>query len=195
LASEYFDEKECLLPQGFAHFETFLHRAKAIDETMRCYNDALDFVLEAREKEERRKWVDSLGKSAFAHLLNTTLYPYQEEGIRFSAIAGRAIIADEMGLGKTIQAIGTAMLLHGKGLVSSVLVLCPTALKYQWKREIEHFTNEKAHVIEGTHLKRREQYDAPELFKIVSYNSACNDIKVLGSLETDMVIIDEVQRL
>jgi len=195
LASEYFDEKECLLPQGFAHFETFLHRAKAIDETMRCYNDALDFVLEAREKEERRKWVDSLGKSAFAHLLNTTLYPYQEEGIRFSAIAGRAIIADEMGLGKTIQAIGTAMLLHGKGLVSSVLVLCPTSLKYQWKREIEHFTNEKAHVIEGTHLKRREQYDAPKLFKIVSYNSACNDVKVLGSLETDMVIIDEVQRL
>lgn len=63
------------------------------------------------------------------------------------------------------------------------------------EKEIEHFTNEKAHVIEGTHLKRREQYDAPELFKIVSYNSACNDIKVLGSLETDMVIIDEVQRL
>ena len=195
LAVEYFDEKEGLLPQGFTHFETFLRRAKAIDETMRCYNDALNFVLEAREKEQRRKWIDGLTNSNFAHLLNTTLYPYQEEGIRFAATAGRAIIADEMGLGKTIQAIGTAMLLHGKGLVSSVLVLCPTSLKYQWKREIEHFTNEKAHVIEGTHLKRREQYDAPELFKIVSYNSACNDIKALGSLDTDMVIIDEVQRL
>ena len=84
---------------------------------------------------------------------------------------------------------------RNKGLIGSVLVLCPTSLKYQWKREIEHFSNEKAHVIEGNHLKRREQYDVPELFKIVSYNSACNDIKVLGSLNTDMVIIDEVQRL
>lgn len=195
LASEYFDGDGNLMPQSFLRFETFLHRAKAIDETIRCYNDALDYVLATREKEQRRKWVDSLGPDDFAHLLNTTLYPYQEEGIRFAAKAGRAIIADEMGLGKTIQAIGTAMLLRNKGLIGSVLVLCPTSLKYQWKREIEHFSNEKAHVIEGNHLKRREQYYVPELFKIVSYNSACNDIKVLGSLNTDMVIIDEVQRL
>ncbi len=195
LASEYFDDKGELLPEGFNHFETFLQRAIAIDDTMKCYNDALNFVLETRERTQRRLWVASLSHDDFAHLLNTTLYPYQEEGIRFAATAGRAIIADEMGLGKTIQAIGTAILLHNKGLVSTVLVLCPTSLKYQWKREIEHFTNEKAHVIEGSHLKRRAQYDAPELFKIVSYNSACNDIKVLGQLETDMVIIDEVQRL
>lgn len=195
LATEYFDDNGKLMPGGFAHFETFMQRAKAIDDTVRCYNDALSFVLETRERTLRAQWVNALTHDDFAHLLNTTLYPYQEEGIRFAASAGRAIIADEMGLGKTIQAIGTAMLLHGKGLVGSVLVLCPTSLKYQWKREIEHFTNEKAHVIEGGHFKRCAQYDAPEMFKIVSYNSACNDIKVLGRLETDMVIIDEVQRL
>lgn len=195
LAAEYFNDKGELLPQGFTHFETFLHKAFAIDDTMKCYSDALDFVLETREKQQRRKWIAGLSHDHFAHLLNTSLYPYQEEGIRFAATAGRAIIADEMGLGKTIQAIGTAMLLHEKGLISTVLVLCPTSLKYQWKREIEHFTNKQAHVIEGNHLKRRVQYDAPELFKIVSYNSACNDIKILGKLETDMVIIDEVQRL
>ena len=195
LAAEYFDDQGVLLPQGYAHFETFMHRALAIDDTMKCYRDALDFVLETREKERRRKWIESLSHDDFAHLLNTTLYPYQEEGIRFAASAGRAIIADEMGLGKTIQAIGTAKLLHDKGLVGSILVLCPTSLKYQWKREIERFTNEKAHVIEGSHLQRRDQYAAPELFKIVSYNAACNDIKILGRLETDMVIIDEVQRL
>ena len=195
LASEFFTESGDLLPQGYSHFRTFMHRALAIDDTMRCYNDALDFVLETREKSQRQKWVDSLSHDDFAHLLNTTLYPYQEEGIRFAATAGRAIIADEMGLGKTIQAIGTATLLRQRGLVGSVLILCPTSLKYQWKREIERFTNEKAHVIEGNHLKRREQYNAPELFKIVSYNSICNDIKIFGKLETDMVIIDEVQRL
>lgn len=195
LAAEYFDDKGVLLPKGYTDFRTFMRRALAIDDTMRCYNDALDFVLEAREKEQRRKWVAGMGHEAFAHLLNTTLYPYQEEGIRFAATAGRSIIADEMGLGKTIQAIGTAMLLRQRGLVGSVLVLCPTSLKYQWKREIERFTNERAHVIEGGHLRRCGQYDAPELFKIVSYNAASNDIKILGRLETDMVIIDEVQRL
>lgn len=87
LASEYFDGDGNLMPQSFLRFETFLHRAKAIDETIRCYNDALDYVLATREKEQRRKWVDSLGPDDFAHLLNTTLYPYQEEGIRFAAKA------------------------------------------------------------------------------------------------------------
>ena len=62
-------------------------------------------------------------------LLNANLYPYQKEGIRFAARAGKAIIADEMGLGKTIQAIGTAELLRKEGLIESVLILCPTSLK------------------------------------------------------------------
>ena len=100
-----------------------------------------------------------------------------------------------MGLGKTIQAIGTAELLRKKGLVNSTLIICPTSLKYQWKREIERFTGQQVHVIEGNHLKRKEQYNTSEPYKIISYNAVCNDIKALGYLETDMVIIDEVQRL
>ena len=50
-------------------------------------------------------------------------------------------------------------------------------------------------MIEGNHLKRKAQYNTSEPYKIISYNAVCNDIKVLGCLETDMVIIDEVQRL
>lgn len=122
-------------------------------------------------------------------------YPYQREGIEFAARAGQCIIADEMGLGKTIQAIGTAALLHREGFVNSVLVVCPTSLKYQWKREIRHFCGEEALVIEGTQLMRREMYRQPGLFKIVSYNALNNDIKASGSIQTDLLIMDEVQRL
>ena len=129
------------------------------------------------------------------NLLKVNLYPYQKEGIRFAAKAGKAIIADEMGLGKTIQAIGTAELLRKEGLIGSVLVLCPTSLKYQWRSEIKKFTNAEVFVIEGSHLKRKEAYNRPEPYKIISYNSAANDIKILGSLQTDMLIMDEVQRL
>jgi len=49
------------------------------------------------------------------------------------------IIADEMGLGKTIQAIGTAELMRKHQFISSALIICPTSLKYQWKKEIERF--------------------------------------------------------
>ena len=101
-----------------------------------------------------------------------------------------------MGLGKTVQAIGVAELLRKEGLVTSVLVLAPTSLKYQWKCEIEKFTGDaEVVIVEGTHLKRRELYDGAGTYKIVSYNSACNDIKILGKLECDLLIMDEVQRL
>lgn len=109
-------------------------------------------------------------------LLKTELYPYQKEDIRFAAKAGKAIIADEMGLGKTIQAIGTAELLRKEGLVGSALILCPTSLKYQWRSEIRKFTDAGVYVIEGNHLKRKDAYNRPEFYKIVSYNSAANDI-------------------
>lgn len=100
-----------------------------------------------------------------------------------------------MGLGKTIQAIGTAELLRKEGLIGSVLILCPTSLKYQWRSEIKKFTDAEVFVIEGSYLKRKEAYNRPEPYKIISYNSAANDIKILGCLQTDMLIMDEVQRL
>ena len=194
LVKEYFTNGE-LNANGTLHFEQFLASAKKIDDTFRCYNDALEYVLEKREHHERSLWVDGLKDEVFSQLLQTRLYDYQKEGIRFAAKAGRAIIADEMGLGKTVQAIGTAQLLKSKGLVDSVLIICPTSLKYQWKREIERFTGEKVRVIEGIQLKRRDQYFEDEPYKIVSYNAVTNDIKTWGHLRTDMLIIDEVQRL
>lgn len=122
-------------------------------------------------------------------------YSYQKEGIEFAASAGRCIIADEMGLGKTLQAIGTAALLRREGFISSVLIVCPTSLKYQWKREIKNFVGEDALVIEGNHLARKKMYEGPQMFKIVSYNSLSNDMKILGGMDVDMVVMDEVQRL
>jgi len=128
-------------------------------------------------------------------LLKTPLYPYQKEGIRFAFRAGKSIIADEMGLGKTIQALATAELMRKLQLISSVLIVCPTSLKYQWKKEIERFTDSTAIVIEGNPLARKELYEAEAFYKIVSYNSMCNDVKLRKSLHTDFLIMDEVQRL
>ena len=108
-----------------------------------------------------------------------------------------------MGLGKTIQAIGTAELLRREGLAEQIMIVCPTSLKYQWQREIERFTKDTDHtleypltlVIEGNPLKRKEQYASDIPYKIVSYNCMSNDVKMWGSLQTEVLIMDEVQRL
>ena len=196
LSTKYFTKENIIKKTCIDTFSSFLEQAKAINADFRCYDDALNFVLEERQSLQRQKQLQTTyADGKVPNLLNATLYPYQEAGILFAAKAGKSIIADEMGLGKTIQAIGTAELLRKECGIASVLILCPTSLKYQWKKEIEHFTQSTVWVIEGNHLARKEQYERSEFYKIVSYNSACNDIKILKKLSADMLIMDEAQRL
>lgn len=196
LASRYFTKEGVLAESNYASFHDFLREARQIDDTFRCYSDALEFVIEKRAAAHRDQVLNAkYADNRLPGLLRTRLYPYQEEGILFAVRKGRTIIADEMGLGKTIQAIGAAELLQKDFNIASTLILCPTSLKYQWKKEIEKFTGKTALVIEGNHLKRREQYDQDVFYKIVSYQSARNDIKILKRLSADLLIMDEAQRL
>ena len=82
LAARYFDELDTLTPRAYEHFGEFLTAAHALDEGFRCYQDALDFVLEQREAIARRKVVqERYDDAALDGLLHTTLYPYQKEGV------------------------------------------------------------------------------------------------------------------
>lgn len=196
LAAPYFTPDGVMRPEAMDSVTDFFREAVRLNNTFRWYPDALGFILEQRDLRRRGQLLsDYASDGALDKLLKTKLYPYQKEGIRFAFRAGKSIIADEMGLGKTIQAIGTAELMKAHHFISSVLIVCPTSLKYQWKKEIERFTDSKAIVVEGNHLVRKKLYEAEETYKIVSYNSVCNDIKILKSLHTDFLIMDEVQRL
>lgn len=196
LAAPYFTPDGVMHPKAIDSISTFLYDATRLNNTFRWYPDALGFILEQRDRRRREQLsAEYTLDKELDTLLKTKLYPYQKEGISFTFRAGKSIIADEMGLGKTIQAIGTAELMRKHHMISSVLIVCPTSLKYQWKKEIERFTDAKAIVIEGNHLVRKQMYGAEEFYKIISYNSICNDIKILKSLYTDFLIMDEVQRL
>jgi SNF2 family DNA or RNA helicase len=80
---------------------------------------------------------------------------------------------------------------------STVLIVCTTSLKYQWKSEIERFTNSTVHVVEGNILKRREEYKVNSAYyQVTSYNTLANDIDFINdTLEFDFVILDEAQRI
>lgn len=196
LASEYFTNDGYLKPESIYSFSTFLSTARKISNTFRCYPDALQYILDLRDDRKRAELVsEKCTVKNLDSLLNARLYPYQKEGIRFAIKTGKTIIADEMGLGKTIQAIGCAEFMRKENLISSVLIVCPTSLKYQWKKEIERFTGCQSVVIEGNHLRRKKMYDDSTFYKIVSYNSICNDVKILRHMSTDFMIMDEAQRL
>lgn len=213
LAKDYFDESGVLREDAYARFDVFIQAAKAIAPDFRCYDDALDYVLERRDRIKRCRLLEEKYTDEYLdQMLTVPLYPYQKEGTRFAVRAGKAIIADEMGLGKTLQAIASAEVYLREGMAEQVLVVCPTSLKYQWKREIERFTGgdrvessgkgvedgltiPKVVVVEGTPAKRDKLYKAPAPYKIVSYHTMSNDVRHLGKLDTDVLIMDEIQRL
>lgn len=59
------------------------------------------------------------------------LYPFQAAGARLLADRQSSLLADEMGLGKTVQAIVACNELEP----SSVLIVCPLAVKNNWAAE------------------------------------------------------------
>ncbi len=200
LAKAYRDANNTLLPENYHTIDGFIAKAAKISADFRCYDGAMDYIITIREQERRHATLEKLfpngiASPAFDTLVKTTLYPYQREGILFAAKTGRCLIADDMGLGKTIQAMATAELLKKTLGLSTVLIICPTSLKYQWENEIKKFTDSSVTVIEGDPLARRKQYQQNEFYKIVSYNAVIADTKWITEVSPDLVILDEAQRI
>ncbi len=72
--------------------------------------------------------------------LQAELRPYQAEGFvwmaRLAAWGAGAVLADDMGLGKTVQTI--ALLLH-RAAEGPALVIAPTSVTHNWRRELARF--------------------------------------------------------
>jgi SNF2 family DNA or RNA helicase len=60
--------------------------------------------------------------------------PYQRGGVAYAASHPNTLFGDEMGLGKTIQAIGA---FNADPSARFALIVCPSSLKLNWKREWE----------------------------------------------------------
>lgn len=58
-----------------------------------------------------------------------TLYDFQTEGVEFLALHDRALLADDMGLGKSVQSL-VALPENER-----VIIVCPAAVKYNWRDE------------------------------------------------------------
>jgi len=201
-AAKLFDQASgwTLAPDRFEQLPVFLAATQKSGHEVRCYDDALAFVAEIRDAQERRRVLDEAypqgaDSAALKKLLKIGLYRYQAEGALFAARAGRALIGDEMGLGKTIQAIAAAELMARHFGAERVLVICPTSLKHQWQREIARFAGREAQVIHGLRAARQQQYQDDALCKIANYETLARDLDLIEAWSPDVVIVDEAQRI
>lgn len=196
-ATGYFDEAGFLILSQIDQIEKFIHQVSLLDKEFRIYDDAMEYILGIRDKNKRNKVIDtkySSGKS-IESIIRAQLYPYQAEGVKFAARAGRSLIADDMGLGKTIQAIAVSELYFKEKWIEKVLIICPTSLKHQWKSEITKFTGKESLIIQGLPHVRKEMYGYDADYNITSYDAVRNDISRINEAHFDLIILDEAQRI
>ena len=196
----YFDEQGYLLPGMISRLDCFIKDTSTTDTEFRVYPDVFEFIDQHKKNEQRKEnlkeiFPDGPDSKIFDDLINTGLYPYQKEGVINILKAGRVLLADDMGLGKTIQAIAAVEIYARYFNVKKILIVCPTSLKYQWKREIEKFSARIPCVVEGLIHKLKELYARNDFYKIISYGMARNDVKHINEWGADLVIIDEAQRI
>ena len=180
--------------------EALLRAAADCGHELRCHDDVWQFVAQIRDAERRQQalreaYPKGAADKGLTKLLKTKLYPYQAEGALFAARAGRALIGDEMGLGKTIQAIAAAELFAHHFGVQRVLVVCPTSLKHQWKKEFARFTEREPQVIGGLRAKREQQYREEAFCRITNYEALARDADLIAAWAPELVIADEAQRI
>jgi len=199
-ARSLFDDQGRLRDDGYLRFPEFLKHAGAFDHELRCYDDALAMVAEVRDRDRLAEQVQKLfprgiHSAAFKDLLQVPMYPYQREGALFAAKAGRCLLADDMGLGKTIQAIAVVEILARAVGLERVLVISPTSLKHQWRREIEKFSGRKSVIVEGLSPRRAQAYAEDSFYKLTNYDVVHRDLELIRRWQPDLVILDEAQRI
>jgi len=201
LAAEHFDTSGLLRRERYRGFSEVLEALRNADGQSIIYSDVLDYIDRENELAEglelERKLLRKLkrGQDPTAGVLKTKLLPYQARGAIFAACRGRAVLADDMGLGKTIQALAMAELLRQRRGIERVLVIAPASVKYQWKTEIEKFTDRSVRIIEGLLPQRREMYASPEFFTLTNYELVLKDIRYMQELRPDLIVLDEAQRI
>ncbi|OED45152.1 hypothetical protein ACH42_05505 [Endozoicomonas sp. (ex Bugula neritina AB1)] len=131
--------------------------------------------------------------------LQASLRPYQQQGFEWMAQNARigfgSLLADDMGLGKTIQVI--TLLLYQKENNQldkhKALVVAPTSLLTNWRKEIERFAPTlKVQIYHGNKRTLNDQhYDVV----LTSYGLVRSDSATLGKPRWRTLVIDEAQNI
>jgi superfamily II DNA or RNA helicase len=160
---------------------------------------ALHAMLLMEQHHLRRRIRDAEGIERLRDGLRTLkqkLYSYQREAVERFLATGRLLLADDMGLGKTAQAIACAHALWHGGRARRGLLVVPAALKPQWLREWQLFTDAPAAIVEGNPEDRRNAFRSCRRgFLIANYEQLIRDLEVMHAWNPDLVVLDEAQRL
>ena len=126
---------------------------------------------------------------------------YQQVGIARLLAEPGVLLADEMGLGKTIQAIGALRVLLQRGAQGPALVVVPTGLVLQWRRQLREWAPELTlSTCIGAPEERRQRWSAPAQVYLTGFDALRGDMALptpYGPRRRlwQVVVADEAQRI
>ena len=126
-----------------------------------------------------------------------TLFPFQQEAVDMMLSRRALLLAHGLGMGKTISSIAACESLIDSGEAQCVLVLAPASVKWQWKHQLDKFTDGAlVKVIEGAKGERMSQYRAVKRgdleYVIMNYEQVVADWDIVRHLGFDAIVADEV---
>jgi len=138
--------------------------------------------------------------------LQATLRPYQTRGYSWlemvTSLGFGACLADDMGLGKTVQALALMQRIHEARKRSRFLVVSPTSVIGNWRREIHRFAPELRVVVhhgpgraQSMREFRRRCGDEGGAVVITSYALVRGDEALMTRFTFDLVVLDEAQNI
>jgi superfamily II DNA or RNA helicase len=142
---------------------------------------------------------DGIQEVAVPERLNAELRPYQMQGLNWLQFLREyrfgGILADDMGLGKTLQTLCHLLVEKQSGrLTAPCLIIAPTSLMSNWKREVARFTPDlKLLILQGT--DRKQLYDDILEYDLVltTYPLLPRDEEFLLATQYYYLILDEAQ--
>jgi SNF2 family DNA or RNA helicase len=132
------------------------------------------------------------------------LRPYQRHGLSWLSFLGRwnlgACLADDMGLGKTVQVLALLLHLSENGeLERPVLLICPTSVVSNWRKEAVRFAPTLRVLIhhgQERHEGERFQREAGRHHLVVStYSLVHRDLERLKAVAWAGLVLDEAQNI
>ncbi|MDO9215049.1 MAG: SNF2-related protein [Methylococcales bacterium] len=127
------------------------------------------------------------------------LRPYQQQGLNWLQFLREynfaGILADDMGLGKTVQTLVHLLVEKQSGrMTNPCLIIAPTSLMSNWRREAERFTPDlSVLILQGT--DRKQHFDKINDYDLVltTYPLLPRDEDVLLKHRYHYLVLDEAQ--
>ncbi|MGZ8927964.1 MAG: SNF2-related protein [Methylobacter sp.] len=154
---------------------------------------------ELRELGQKLKNFTGIQDVALPNNLQAELRPYQQQGLNWLQFLREykfsGILADDMGLGKTIQTLAHLLIEKQSGRMKlPCLIIAPTSLMGNWRRETERFTPDlKILILQGNERKQLfykiRDYD----LILTTYPLLSRDEETLLEHDYHYLILDEAQ--